>query len=257
MKIRFKNVLVTTMLMFCTMIVVCTMVYADSGFVNMGDGATCTVGQPFTITFVAGYYSSSGKLYATIEIVSPDHKVQSEEFPYQNMYDQVKYTFTPDQVGIYIIKGYCSREWKNYISRYPVERYVMQKDRETAVQEAVLNVEPEKKSGGKETTGKEAVTISKAPSSVKAKAKKNKVTVSWKKINNTKKTKNLLSQIRKVEIQYDTDRSFANAVTRSAGKNKTKIVLKLQRKKTFYVRVRYRGSEGVSHWSTIRRVQVK
>lgn len=104
----------------------------------------------------------------------------------------------------------------------------------------------------------EPITILKAPSSVKAKATKNKVTISWKKIKKTKKTKELLSSIRSIQIQYSTDPAFKqDVVNKSVGKNKTKVVLKLQKKKTYYIRVRYVGNGGVSRWSGVKVARTK
>lgn len=104
----------------------------------------------------------------------------------------------------------------------------------------------------------EPITILKAPASVKATAKKNKVTVTWKKIKKTKKTKALLAQIKSVQVQYSTDQTFTqNTVTKTVGKNKTKAVLKLQKKTTYYVRVRYKGADGVSRWSGKKRIKTK
>ena len=104
-----------------------------------------------------------------------------------------------------------------------------------------------------------AVTIAKVPAGVKAKAKKAKVTVSWKKIKKTKKTKALRAQIKSIEVQAATDPSFANIVSiKTVGKTKTKATLKLARKTTYYVRVRYVGNDGgVSNWSKVKRVKTK
>lgn len=102
------------------------------------------------------------------------------------------------------------------------------------------------------------VTVSKAPASVKAKAKKNKVTVSWKKIRKKKKTKALLAQINSIQVQYSTDPNFVqNKVSMTVGKKKAKVVLKLQNKTEYYVRVRYVGVDGVSAWSGVKRVKTK
>ena len=104
----------------------------------------------------------------------------------------------------------------------------------------------------------EPVTITKAPASIKTKAKKGTVTVSWKKIKKSKKTKALLAQIKSIQVQYSTDPNFATDVnTKTLGKKKTKAVLKLQRKTTYYVRVRYVGSDGVSNWSATKKVKTK
>ena len=110
------------------------------------------------------------------------------------------------------------------------------------------------------STPTESITISKTPASVKAKAaKKGKVTVSWKKIKKTKKTKALLAQIKGIEVQYSTDPGFTTDVaTKPVGKNKTKVTLKLQKNTTYYVRVRYTdGAGGVSNWSAVKRVKTK
>ena len=104
---------------------------------------------------------------------------------------------------------------------------------------------------------KDPITIAKVPSSVKAKAKKNRVTVSWKKIRKTKKTRKLLSQIHGVQIQVSVDPAFSSIVVdRRVGKNKTRVVLKLQKKTVYYIRVRFVGSDGVSNWKT-KRVRTK
>lgn len=103
------------------------------------------------------------------------------------------------------------------------------------------------------------ITISKTPASIKAKAKKTKVTVSWKKIKKTKKTKALLKQIKKVEVQYSTDKTFATgAKTKRVGGKKTRVTLKLKKKTTYYVRVRYSdGKGGYSNWSKVKKVKTK
>ena len=105
------------------------------------------------------------------------------------------------------------------------------------------------------------VTIPKAPASVKAKAKKNKITVTWKKIKKSKKTKALLAQIKGIELQYSTDPFFPadNSVKLPLSKKKTKYSIKgLQRKSVYYVRVRYvDGVGGYSNWSKVKRVKIK
>ncbi len=104
----------------------------------------------------------------------------------------------------------------------------------------------------------EKITISKRPSSIKAKAKKSKVTVSWKKIKKNKAGKNLLKQIESIQVQYSTDKTFKkNVKTKTVGKKKTKATLKLQKKTTYYVRVRYKGSNGFSKWSAMKKVTTK
>ena len=110
-------------------------------------------------------------------------------------------------------------------------------------------------------TEMEHITIPVTPASVKAKAKKNKVTVSWKKIKKTKKAKALLAQIRSIELQYSSDPSFPASISVRIplGKKKTKFVLKgLQKRTAYYVRVRYTdGAGGYSNWSRVKRVVAK
>lgn len=101
------------------------------------------------------------------------------------------------------------------------------------------------------------ITIKQAPKSVKVKAKKNKVTVSWKKIKKTKKTKALLKQIKSIQVQYDKNPGFSNPVSKRVGKSKTKVVIKLKKKKTYYFRVRYVGIDGFSKWSKTKKVKTK
>ena len=108
------------------------------------------------------------------------------------------------------------------------------------------------------TLTQEPITIAKAPSGVKATAKKEKVTVTWKKIRKTQKTKALRAQIKSIQVQYATDANFTqNVGTKTVGKNKTKAVLKLGRKTVYYVRVRYVGADGVSAWSKVKRTKTK
>jgi hypothetical protein len=104
----------------------------------------------------------------------------------------------------------------------------------------------------------ETITIKKTPTGVKAKAKKNKITVTWKKIKKTKKTREILSKIKSIQVQVARDSNFKNiAANKKVGKNKTKAVLKLERKTTYYVRVRYVGKKGYSKWSKRKRVKTK
>ena len=103
----------------------------------------------------------------------------------------------------------------------------------------------------------EKITIEKTPSSVKAKAKKNKVTVSWKKIKKNKAGKKLLNKIKSIQIQYSTDKTFKNAKIKNVKKTKTKVKLKLKKKTTYYVRVRYKAADGFSKWSKVKRVKTK
>ena len=106
-------------------------------------------------------------------------------------------------------------------------------------------------------TAEERITITKTPSKVKVKAKKNKVTVSWKKIKKYKAGRALLKKIKSIQVQYSTDKSFENAKTKSVKKTKTKVTLKLKKKTTYYVRVRYKGTDGFSKWSKVKKVRTK
>ena len=114
-------------------------------------------------------------------------------------------------------------------------------------------------SSGTAASNEPQITIAKTPKSTKAKAgKKGRVTVTWKKIKKTKKTKALLGQIKSVQVQYSTDPNFAaNVVTKSVSKKKTKVTLKLQKKTTYYIRVRYVGTDGVSDWGAVKKVTTK
>lgn len=57
---------------------------------------------------------------------------------------------------------------------------------------------------------------------------------------------------------HSTDPAFIqNVVNKSVGKKKTKIVLKLQKKMTYYIRARYVGADGVSAWSKVKKVKTK
>ena len=98
-----------------------------------------------------------------------------------------------------------------------------------------------------------------APASVKANSKKSKVIVTWKKIRKTKKNEAVLSQIRKIQIQYSTDPSFRqNLLTKTVGVKKTKLILKgLSKKVAYYIRVRYVGNNCTSKWSNPKRVITK
>ena len=110
-----------------------------------------------------------------------------------------------------------------------------------------------------DTVSSPAIAISQSPSSVKARAKRNKVTVSWKKIKKNKKNKALLNQIKGIEVEYSTDPNFStDVVSKVVSKKKTKVTLKLQTKTTYYVRVRYTdGAGGVSNWSATKKVKTK
>ena len=102
------------------------------------------------------------------------------------------------------------------------------------------------------------ITISKKPSSVKAKVKKNKVTVSWKKIKKNKSGKKLLKKIKSIQVQYSTDKTFTkNVRTKKVGRKKTKAKLKLRKNTTYYIRVRYAGKSGFSKWSKVKKIKTK
>ena len=101
----------------------------------------------------------------------------------------------------------------------------------------------------------EPVTIPKKPAAIKTKTKKNRVTVSWRALK--KKQKALAAKIKGIQVQYATDPGFQNSVTKKVGRKKTKITLKLKKKTTYYIRVRYVGSDGVSEWSGVKKVKTR
>ena len=121
----------------------------------------------------------------------------------------------------------------------------------SAGQTTVINMPPA-------ATPAEAITIPKKPASVKVRAgSKGKVTVSWKKIKKTKKTKALLKQIKKVQVQYGTSKDTGLKVKTVSGK-KTSVKLKLSKKTRWYIRVRYSdGKGGYSNWSGWKKVKTK
>lgn len=92
------------------------------------------------------------------------------------------------------------------------------------------------------------------PTSVKAKAKKNKVTVSWKRSGSSSQ----LSDIKSIQVQYDTDRTFMHPKSKKVSRYGSRTVLTLPKKKqTWYIRVRYKGWAGVSKWSSVKKIKVK
>ena len=98
-----------------------------------------------------------------------------------------------------------------------------------------------------------------AAKSVKAKAAKKSVKVSWKKA-----TKKNLKKFDKVEIQVCTDKSFQRANTKRVEVKKSKksaTVKGLVKGKTYYVRVRDVKGSGtgklVSKWSGVKKVKIK
>ena len=56
----------------------------------------------------------------------------------------------------------------------------------------------------------------------------------------------MLKQVASIEIEYSTDPNFTKdtTVTTTVGKKKTRVVLNLQRKTTYFVRVKYRAKNG-------------
>lgn len=105
------------------------------------------------------------------------------------------------------------------------------------------------------------ITIPKTPTLSKLKAAaKGKVEISWKKFKQTKKTRAIWKKVKKVEVQYSTDKTFKKGViSKLLGKKKTKLaVKKLGKKMTYYVRIRYTdGSGGYSAWSKMKKVKTK
>ena len=70
----------------------------------------------------------------------------------------------------------------------------------------------------------------------------------------------MLKQVASIEIEYSTDPNFTKetTATTTVGKKKTKVVLNLQKKTTYFVRVKYRAKNGgVSNWSSTKRVRTK
>ena len=92
----------------------------------------------------------------------------------------------------------------------------------------------------------------------KPKAGRKSVTVKWKKVSN----KNL-KKVKKVQIQYSTDKKFKTGVkTKYASAKKTSYKIKnLKSKKKYYVRIRAytKDKKGVhiSKWSATKVVKVK
>lgn len=105
-----------------------------------------------------------------------------------------------------------------------------------------------------ELAPKERISIKKRPGSVKAKLCGNRIKVCWNKV----EKKSLLSRINALQVQYSTSPNFReNTGTKKPGKKKTTVTLKLSKGKTWYIRVRFVGSNGVSKWSDTKRVRVK
>ena len=104
------------------------------------------------------------------------------------------------------------------------------------------------------------ITVSKKPTASKAKAlKKGKVTFTWKKFKQTKKTKKIWKKIKGIEVQYSTDKTFKSGVkSKPVGKKKTSAkITGLTKGATYYFRLRYKAADGVSAWSKVKNVKVK
>ena len=94
-----------------------------------------------------------------------------------------------------------------------------------------------------------SVTVSQSPSSVKAKVKKNKVVLSW---------RNIIKEgwVKSIQIQYASNPSFTKGKgMKTVGKSKTSATLKLKSHKTYYIRLRYKGIDGFSKWSAVKKVR--
>ena len=114
---------------------------------------------------------------------------------------------------------------------------------------------------GYDLTAGDVRNVPKTPTLSKLKAAaKGKVEISWKKFKQTKKTRAIWKKVKKVEVQYSTDKTFKKGViSKLLGKKKTKLaVKKLGKKMTYYVRIRYTdGSGGYSAWSKVKKVKTK
>ena len=111
-------------------------------------------------------------------------------------------------------------------------------------------------------SAQEQITIGKKPTLKKPKPKKNKATITWNKLQRkNKKQKALWKQIKQIEVEWSTDPSFPKDLTgkKTLGKRKTKTnITGLQRKTTYFVRVRYSdGNGGYSLWSKVKRFRTK
>ena len=92
----------------------------------------------------------------------------------------------------------------------------------------------------------------------KAKAAKKSAVIRWKKLSDKK-----LDKIKKIQIDYSTDKKFRkNVKTRFVSSKKTSLKIKgLKKGKKYYVRIRaYKYSGGtihVSKWSKTKKVKAK
>lgn len=134
----------------------------------------------------------------------------------------------------------------------------------------VVTVQPTEESAGVKTytcsgcgsTRTEAIppiiipqTVARTVKALKAKAKKTKVTVSWKKL--SKKDLKKLKNVSGIDVQVSTDPAFTNKiVNKTIGKKKAKFTFTGKKKTTYWVRVRYHASSGVSAWKN-KAVKVK
>ncbi len=241
-----------------------------AGYSNYGD--TVDVVAPGSM-ISSSYISSTGKLdYVNMSGTSMATPHVSAMAAVVGMACS---SYTPKQIEAFIVQNACDLgttgkdDYYGYGLAYMGAGEELESDAQTitsletdtslqtAAQQSAAAQESESESSA-DTTEQEPVTISKTPARVKTKVKKNKVTISWKKIKKTKKTKALLKQIKYIQVQYSTDPTFSQGVkTRKVSKKKTKVTLKLKRQKTYYVRVRYVGSTGVSAWTSFRRVRTK
>ena len=169
----------------------------------------------------------------------------------------------------FVIYGKTGSAAQAYANRSGIK--FVDKDAEAAAAKAKADAEAKAKADAeakakaaaavKPSVPADKITITKTPSGVKAKAaKKGKATLTWKKFKQTKKTKAIWKRIKKVEVQYSTDKTFRTGViSKNLGKKKTKLnVKKLKAKKTYYFRVRYvEGPYKVSKWSAVKKVKAK
>ena len=124
------------------------------------------------------------------------------------------------------------------------------------------SVQVEQKTAQEQKMDEEIITINKKPTLKKAKPKKNKATITWNKLKRkTKAQKKIWKQIKQIEVEWSTDPSFPKELTgkKTLGKRKTKTnITGLQRKTTYFVRVRYSdGNGGYSRWSKVKRFRTK
>ncbi len=102
-------------------------------------------------------------------------------------------------------------------------------------------------------------TVSVDPAIQRTVASDTSIKLYWNEINSrTSAGKALLKNIKKVEVQYSTDKNFKNAVTKQVGKKKNKLTLtNLKEDQNYYVRLRYVGKKGTSEWSSTKKIKTK